>query len=47
MTLDLYEDFDPFEDEDGWVTCPDCGGTGLTIESFDCSFCDGDGLIEV
>jgi DnaJ-class molecular chaperone len=46
MTLDLYEDFDPFEDEDGWVTCPDCGGSGL-IAGFSCTYCAGKGQIEV
>jgi DnaJ-class molecular chaperone len=49
MTPDeAYEDFDPFNDEDDlWVMCPDCGGTGLTIESFDCAYCDGTGEIEI
>ena len=27
--------------------CPECGGSGLTIESMDCDFCDGLGYLEI
>jgi hypothetical protein len=36
----------PMEDE-GWVKCHHCGGSGLTIEGWDCNFCDGTGELEI
>jgi DnaJ-class molecular chaperone len=40
------EDEDPFEEEDVEVPCPKCCGSGLTIEGWDCWYCDGDGYLE-
>jgi hypothetical protein len=40
---EVYEDaFD-----DALVECPRCCGTGITMEGFDCEYCDGTGEIEV
>jgi hypothetical protein len=44
---DLFDDDLPLdEDEDGFVDCPRCDGTGLTPEGWDCEYCEGDGEIE-
>ena len=41
------EDFDLEEEmEDSWVTCPDCGGSGRSMEGWDCPVCDGTGEID-
>jgi DnaJ-class molecular chaperone len=36
----------PMEDE-GWVKCHHCGGSGHTVEGWDCDFCDGTGELEI
>jgi hypothetical protein len=33
--------------DDALLDCPRCGGTGITIEGFNCEYCDGTGGIEV
>jgi DnaJ-class molecular chaperone len=30
---------------DDEVECPRCGGSGITLEGWDCDYCDGDGVI--
>ncbi len=45
---ELYGDPDDERDDDeDYVECPKCGGSGLSIEGWDCWYCDGDGYIEV
>jgi len=41
-----FDDVEADED-DGFVDCPKCNGTGLTPEGFDCEYCDGNGWVEV
>jgi hypothetical protein len=40
--------FEELEDEDfsDDIPCPKCLGSGLTIEGWDCWYCDGDGYLE-
>ena len=36
-----------YDDDDDYVTCPNCDGDGLDFEGTgDCSYCDGKGVIE-
>ena len=44
--VDTELDDYPMEDE-GWVRCPHCGGSGLSIEGWDCCNCDGTGELEI
>jgi hypothetical protein len=37
----------PNEDDDDTVRCWACGGSGITIEGFDCDVCDGDGYLPI
>ena len=39
MAMDQYPD--EFEEEVETVTCDACGGSGVTIEGWDCEECDG------
>ena len=41
---DGFDDYCPDVDE---VPCPRCFGSGITVEGFDCEYCDGMGYLEV
>ncbi len=40
-------DFDVLADQDAWVPCPHCGGSGIELEGWDCDYCDGTGELEL
>jgi hypothetical protein len=41
------EEFEEFEEPDVPLPkCPVCGGSGLSIEGWDCDFCNGVGELE-
>jgi DnaJ-class molecular chaperone len=40
-----YEEEDEYEEEP-CVECPRCGGSGITVEGWDCRYCDGDGYLD-
>jgi hypothetical protein len=47
--IEWENDFDDDDREyrDAMEVCPRCHGSGITVEGFDCEFCDGDGYIEI
>jgi hypothetical protein len=49
MSNELDEEFDDDLGDlpDDYEECPKCGGSGLTIEGWDCAFCLGDGYIAI
>ena len=40
-------DREEYELEEDGYPCPTCGGTGLSVEGWDCEDCDGEGYWEV
>jgi hypothetical protein len=41
---DGYDDYSPDDDE---TPCPECGGSGLEIEGWDCWYCEGLGYLDI
>lgn len=33
-------------DDEGWIKCHHCNGSGLGVDGLDCDFCDGTGELE-
>lgn len=42
-----YDLYDEEDEDDCFEDCPRCNGSGLTIEGWDCWYCEGDGYIEI
>ena len=40
-------ELDDLDNEDWYEECPKCGGSGLSVEGWDCWYCEGDGYIEI
>jgi len=39
--------FESYEEDDGFIDCSACHGTGINIEGTDCEECDGTGYREI